>query len=487
MLDLSFVLGKHVTFPLMCCFSYLLYKELSTDNDGGPTEGENKVRKTDVTGQRKWEPLPLMKNEVHPSDSVWHRNKPFPYQPFKAGEYKLTMGIRPIPMGDWLVLDQTYKDRIEAKWQIIREEYRDVMFFLDPAMINDHRKNGADSGGVGIEDAPPLQQETIITAQDVENCRVALCELYDHVVSYLVERFPQYFEVSLSPTEESPGVLHNKVLDEFHPVDPRQYLHASEAELKFMKYRCQDTDMITTTKPTQEPGTTNGQRDAVGYKCLVTCNETRRAHELILALMRLVEEDLLLMLPNASGQFDNEYFLFVGCFAFAAGFNPRQRFMKPLTLVHGPVPEYKQKLQSHMNRFFQMHKMGKLVMRLNFSFQTHPRLYVTNDNKGTDDESIPAMTLEELRGGHGLFYRSERQCLVRLGPNSRAMCFSIKTYLWNMAEQFLTDEHYSQTPVLQDMHDAIAGMQENVGQYKRRPEWGPALLTLLKERMKVTT
>ncbi|SCU90681.1 LANO_0D09604g1_1 [Lachancea nothofagi CBS 11611] len=471
MVDLSPILGKHITFPLMCCFSYLLYKELLTI-DKPQASVQNVKNKESSKGGDKWKPISLMDKEVEASSDAWDNTKPYPYKPFKAGEYKLNMGVKAIPISDWLVLENTYKQRIEAKWEIIRENYDDVIYFLDPAMINQASGNSAESGDSA------LNQETLITEQDVENCRRALCELYDHVLGFLLKRFPQYFELLLSPSEESPGVLHNKIMGEFHPVDPRKYLELSKNDLEFVNYTCRDTDVIPANV-----ASTDAKRDHIGYRSLMSCTETKRSHELILSLARLVEEDLLLLLPNSSGQFNEEYILMVGCFAFAAGFNPRERFLKPLTLVHGPVPEYKQKLQTQMNRFFQTHKMGKLVMRLNFSFQTHTQMYVTDDNKGTDDEQISAKSLEDLRGGRDLFYRSERQCLIKLGPQSKAMCFSIKTYLWNMADQFLTDEHYSKNGVLQDMYDAVAGMQENVGQYKRRPEWGPALLTLLQQKL----
>lgn len=251
------------------------------------------------------------------------------------------------------------------------------------------------------------------------------------------------------------------------------YLKLENDDLAFLNYKCFNVDIIP-----EELSDPNCTSDEVGKIALVTTVKTRRAHELILALQRMVEEDILLLSPNKNHQFNNEYILISGCFAFAAGFNPRERFMKPMTQIHGPVPEYKVKLQNQMNKFFQSQKPGNLVMRLNFSFQTHPNLYVTDDNKGTVQEEIKAKTLEELDGGRSLFYRSERQCLIKL-EKTKSMCFSIKTYLWNIQDEFLKNDYYSQEGVIDDLRGAVRGMQDTLGQYKRRPEWGPALLELL--------
>ncbi|CUS22712.1 LAQU0S06e04324g1_1 [Lachancea quebecensis] len=490
MIDLSLVLGKHVTFPLLCYVSYLLYRDLTAEQNAGDenavpagdkhAEASTKDHLESTIGA-KWSPIPLMKEQVVPIASEsdyrpWNETKPYPYKPFKAGEYRLNMGVKPIPVSNWLVIENTYKERIEAKWEIIKHNYKDVMFCLDPAMVNSTGHDGTASVATG--DAA-FSEGTLVTLEDVNRCLVAVCELYDHVIGYLCQRFPQYFEVVLSPSSESAGVIHSKIMNEFHPVDPRAYLELENDSSTFIQYCCKNTDIVPS-----EVMDSSVKKDNVGYRSLVTTTRTRRAHELILAMARMVEEDKMLLLPNASGQFNNEYILMAGCFAFAAGFNPRERFLKPLTLVHGPVPDYKKNLQAHMNRFFHTHQPGKLVLRLNFSFQTHTKLYVTDDNKGADGELILAKTLDQLRGGRDLFYRSERQCLIKLGPSTNAMCFSIKTYLWSMTEQFLTDEFYSRHGVLQDLYDAVAGMQENVSHYKRKPEWGPALLGLLQKRLK---
>lgn len=484
-IDFTPLLKKQVTFPVLCYLLHILYKDLS-DVDAGTNassldksvQDDSKALAMDLSGSEvssraKWKPVELMESirssECDPEIKDWLQTDPHPYKPFKPGEYRLTMGVRPMPFEYWFVFENTWKKRVNAKWDIIKKNYKDVIFHVDPAMVN------CDS-----YDNASVTDKVLITPKDVELADRTICEAYEHITGYLLKRYPQYFEILLSPDDTTPGVLVNKILKEYHPVDPNSYLLLQNDDVPFLRYRCFNTDIIPV-----EISNPSYLSDSVGRIALVTTMKTRRAHELILALQRMVEEDLILLTPNENRQFNEEYILMTGCFAFAAGFNPRERFMKPLTQVHGPVPEYKTKLQSQMNKFFQTHKYGKLVMRLNFSFQTHSSLYVTDDNKGTKDEVIRAKSLEELNGGRDLHYRSERQCLMKLRETG-SMCFSIKTYLWNMEGEFLANEFYSQQGVVQDLIDAVRGMQDTLGQYKRRPEWGSALLEMLESRIQTS-
>lgn len=484
-IDLSLILGKQVTFPLFCYVSYQLYKDLvcgdakqinssvniSDDVFADDIDKKSTALKDNGDKQEeRWEPVSFMK-DIQPSTAerdykLWFDTPPFPYQPFKPGEYRLTMGVRPMPNEYWLVFESTLKDRIEKKWDVIKNNYKDVIYHLDPAMIN-----------CTTYDNAAITDTTLVTIKDVEKADLTVCEWYNTLVSFLIARFPQYFTVVLHPNDETPGVLYNSIMDEYHPVDAFHYLKLQSTDLQFLKYRCCNIDIIP-----EELKDPSNLFDEVGRIAIVTTEKTKRAQELILAVQRMVEEDLVLLSPNANGQYNNEYIMISGCFAFAAGFNPRQRFLKPMTQIHGPVPEYKQKLQTQMNKFFQTHKPGKLVMRINFSFQTHSKLFVTDDNKGTEEEEIRPKTLEEMHGGHDLHYRSERQCLIKL-ENSKSMCFSIKTYLWNLQDEFLANDYYSQEGVIQDLCDAVKGMQDSIGQYKRKPEWGPALLEMLESAL----
>lgn len=78
----------------------------------------------------------------------------------------------------------------------------------------------------------------------------------------------------------------------------------------------------------------------------------------------LVEDDLLFLLPSDDG---DGYMLkgFVTC--FPNGFNTAKKLNLKLRDIHKPVPQYKEKLEKSMDRFFDRLKVGKFVKRANVS------------------------------------------------------------------------------------------------------------------------
>lgn len=469
-IDLSLFLGKQVTTPALVWMLWLLYKDLQQSKKGLNAGDPFKADESATAVPSKWQAIKPMIDQVTPiqeeekeSYKPWDETEPYPYKPFKPGEHRLTMGITTIPLTHWFVLDKTYKERILKKWQILETEYEDVVYHLDPVMIHTAATEGVPEEG--------MDARVIITQEDVEHADKALCELYTNVVSYLTCRFPQYFQVVLSPGETA-GALFNAIMQEYHPVDPVQYLQLANDTSQCINYACFNSGII----PDRLTEDLEVLEDEIGYRVLISCDRTRRAHELILAMSRLVEDDLLLLSPNIAKQYNGEYILNSGLFAFAAGFNPRNRFLKPLTLIHGPVPEYKRDLQSQMNKFFSRLKPHTLANRVNYTFQNHNKLYV--QRKFTDSR---ARTIEELNDGKDVHYRSERQTLIKFDtPDDRDVTvFGVRTYLWNFKDQFLVNNFYSQPKIVKELKEAITGMNDVLGKYKGRPEWGPPLLDII--------
>lgn len=191
------------------------------------------------------------------------------------------------------------------------------------------------------------------------------------------------------------------------------------------------------------------------------------------ALTRTIQEDFLILLKDpsrADEKYGDEYFFKAGVFAFAAGFDPKDKFDKPLTSIHDPIPGYAEKLKKSMNRFFDRLGAYEIVTRSNFSVQTHDKFYVDNDNKGYhNDYSGEQPTFDE----NDLHYRSERQALTKL-PESGAIVFTIRTYLHpfkDFAEKFPEDGIR--------LGGAIRHLPTDIATYKGAEKWGESAKSYL--------
>ncbi|KAI5959445.1 hypothetical protein KGF57_002083 [Candida theae] len=198
-----------------------------------------------------------------------------------------------------------------------------------------------------------------------------------------------------------------------------------------------------------------------------------------------IEEDfIILQLDPTKAQTEpddptsGEYFFKAGIFAFAAGFDPLERFNKPLTFIHERIPGYTTKLRPSMNKFFSRIQPHQFVTRSNWSLQTHDKFYVDDSNKG---HNLPAdyvqqpLDYDSLDFNSQVHYRSERQVLTRL-PKSKAIVFTIRTYLLPLSKLKADG-----TEVRQRLIGAIKGLPEDISRYKRAEEWGPPIIKYLEE------
>ncbi|ODV78143.1 uncharacterized protein CANTADRAFT_55368 [Suhomyces tanzawaensis NRRL Y-17324] len=212
-----------------------------------------------------------------------------------------------------------------------------------------------------------------------------------------------------------------------------------------------------------------------------TCsNDVKDAPKYLEYLTQIIEEDFIILLKDPSKEDEKdgtEYFFKAGVFAFAAGFNPRDRFNAPLSFVHHPIPGYEEKLKLSMNRFFNRIVPGQFVTRSNFSVQTHDKYYVDDSNKGHNlpkDHVQVALDYDSLDFDNQVHYRSERQVLTKL-PESGAVVFTIRTYLHPMSRI------KSEGPeVCERLVGAIEGFPPDIVTYKRAGEWGPPLIKYLR-------
>lgn len=148
------------------------------------------------------------------------------------------------------------------------------------------------------------------TALAAEDCvRPAVDEFYIWLLgTYLPTRFPRMFGLQPS-TGKSPACLKNLVTNEYYPLAP--------------KARPLDTLRV---------------------------------------MGGLIDDDLLFLLPSEDG---DGYVLkgFVTC--FPNGFDTAKKLNLKLRDIHMPVPQYKEKLEKSMDRYFDRLTVGKFVKRAN--------------------------------------------------------------------------------------------------------------------------
>ncbi|KUJ15783.1 uncharacterized protein LY89DRAFT_734932 [Mollisia scopiformis] len=107
---------------------------------------------------------------------------PFPYRPFRAGRYTMTMGIRKMPEDDWLVIDNLYLQEQELRRHLLRTNREGVLQCLPKAE---------------------------------EACKEAL----QAIVDFLTKRFPLHFQLP----KDRPGYIHNAITDRtFRIAEPLQ-------------------------------------------------------------------------------------------------------------------------------------------------------------------------------------------------------------------------------------------------------------------------
>lgn len=329
------------------------------------------------------------------ADFDWLKVKPLKSYPFKDSEYKLTMDIRRLDPQDWLLIKDTYLERIEEKTRIITNSHPDY-----PGEKN-LRKSKVFSSPEGTP---------------------AVREFYNIVVNYMCEKYPMCFT-------KKDDKIWNSITREFIPA---------------------------------------------------TLSNVEEPEPLLVALARTIEEDFIVLLPDATMKdepYGTEYFFKAGVFGFAAGFNPAEKFDRPLTCIHGPIPGYELKLKTSMNRFFDRLRPEDFVTRSNFSIQAHKKFCVDDANKGyhfSQEELGKPIPYEDLDFNNQVHYRSERQVLIKL-PKTGATVFTIRTYLHPLS-RFKEDPEAAAR-----LSGSIAKLPDDMPLYKNIVQLRPAVLRYLSE------
>ena len=141
-------------------------------------------------------------------------------------------------------------------------------------------------------------------------------------------------------------------------------------------------------------------------------------HEPLIMAGLLVQEDLCLVRPDASGPI-----LEAGLVSFPSRWRLVEKVGRPLVDVHGPVPFYAERLGSPVDRFMRHLKPGRIAMRMNWSVVDDGALFQLGGKHRTIAD--PAFTA--ANAGEKLFLRTERQTF-RLMPGSGSVLFGIRVH-----------------------------------------------------------
>ncbi|KAK9462149.1 uncharacterized protein V1516DRAFT_673890 [Lipomyces oligophaga] len=189
----------------------------------------------------------------------------------------------------------------------------------------------------------------------------------------------------------------------------------------------------------------------------------------------LVQDDLAIMLPGP----DKQYYLKAGCILLAGFWRLKDKLGMPLSEIHtsGDVPQFREKLQVSMERFFVKLRCEKPVVRNNYFIQTDNDLGWSNAIGPEDSETIGWYTAAEATDVSKLYFRSERQSLRRL-PISGGVVFTIRTY-------FVPIVKIAQEPYVPGrLADGIRAWADDVSLYKGKEKYGDLILSYLDEQHK---
>ena len=136
----------------------------------------------------------------------------------------------------------------------------------------------------------------------------------------------------------------------------------------------------------------------------------------------LIPEDILIVVPNISASGGKEWRLQAGLLAFPGHWRLADKMGKTLAAIHAPVPEFNEKLNAHIDRFFANMQIGAISWRQNWSVQRDSRLFAPMREAGLETSLTPQ------EAGQQIHIRIETQHFYKL-PKSDAVIFAIRTSL----------------------------------------------------------
>jgi hypothetical protein len=190
-----------------------------------------------------------------------------------------------------------------------------------------------------------------------------------------------------------------------------------------------------------------------------------RLHPLDFAA-RLVQEDLVIMLPPDPDKGKTGWWLAAGSVAFPSRWNLKEKFGKPMSEIHSPVPFYDTRLEKSVNKFFNSMPPERIFSRRNWSVHDRPTLF----QDGSEDKNKSAINSENA--GKKLWLRVERQTLRKI-LGIGAIVFTIRIHLRKLEEIVAIEG------VAERLASALKALPNEMQIYKQTQEFSSAIQTYL--------
>jgi len=185
---------------------------------------------------------------------------------------------------------------------------------------------------------------------------------------------------------------------------------------------------------------------------------------------KLVQDDILILVEESDGL----YYLRAGALLIAGFWKLSDKFGKSLADIHlsGHVPQFKEKLQGSMERYFARVAPETPVVRYSGFIQTDDELAWSYGIGGEDSDDLGWHNAPDTLDMSKMQLRVERQTLRRL-PKTGAIAFMVHPYMYPMAE--VAKEPY----VPGKLAEAIRSWKGDIAVYKGKEKFGPQLLEFL--------
>ncbi|KAF5372889.1 hypothetical protein D9758_001713 [Tetrapyrgos nigripes] len=178
-----------------------------------------------------------------------------------------------------------------------------------------------------------------------------------------------------------------------------------------------------------------------------------------------VPEDFLITLPDEK---TGVYKMVAGVSCSSLGWNVQTKIGKPLQEIHGPVPDYKEKMAFSMDRYFSKMACDKPIQRGSWGLEIGQPLWLQDDDPHFKlrETQKPDLKVEDI------YLRVDWQTLRRL-PRSRAIVFNFKALFTPMME--FRNEPYIPQLILKVMKEGKKGLLDYKGTWHVEHKAIPAL------------